>query len=101
MDKKQKLPAEEIQERLKDISGWILENGKLHKVFLFKNFVQAFGFMTSCALVAESLNHHPEWFNAYKKVVVDLMTHEADGITSLDFDLAGRMNAIAPESGVL
>ena len=73
---------------------WIIEDDKLHKVFVFNNFVQAFGFMTQAAIIAESMNHHPEWFNVYKKVVVDLTTHEAGGISELDFELAGKMEKI-------
>ena len=73
---------------------WVIENNKLHKEFLFSNFIQAFGFMTQAAIIAESMNHHPEWFNIYKKVVVDLTTHEAGGITDLDFELAGKMENI-------
>jgi 4a-hydroxytetrahydrobiopterin dehydratase len=67
---------------------WVVENDKLHKEFLFSNFIEAFGFMTKAAIIAEGMNHHPEWFNVYKKVIIDLTTHEAGGITELDFQLA-------------
>lgn len=73
-------------------TAWELVDGKLHKEFIFSNFIEAFGFMTQAAIVAESMNHHPEWFNVYKKVVVDLMTHEAGGVTELDFELAAKMD---------
>ncbi|MCK5360942.1 MAG: 4a-hydroxytetrahydrobiopterin dehydratase [Gammaproteobacteria bacterium] len=72
-------------------TAWVIEDNKLHKEFMFGNFIQAFGFMTQVAIIAESMNHHPEWFNVYKKVIVDLTTHEAGGITELDFELASKM----------
>jgi len=74
---------------------WRIENGKLHKVFEFSNFVKAFGFMTKIALHAEKVNHHPEWFNVYGKVVIDLITHEANGLTERDFDLARTIEQLA------
>jgi 4a-hydroxytetrahydrobiopterin dehydratase len=74
--------------------AWTIKDNKLHHKFLFKNFVEAFGFMTQVALIAERTNHHPEWFNVYKTVVVDLTTHEANGITERDFALAESMNVI-------
>ena len=93
--KREKLSDSEMQARLSHISGWTVANGKLHREYKFKDFVQAFGFMTSAALVAESLNHHPEWFNVYSTVKVDLMTHDAGGISELDFTLASKMEALA------
>jgi len=75
-------------------SPWTVQDGKLHKEFQFKDFNEAFGFMTRAALVAESMDHHPEWFNVYKTVRIDLATHDAGGITELDFALAGRMEII-------
>ena len=74
---------------------WALVEGKLQREFTFENFSQAFGFMARSALVAESLDHHPEWFNVYNRVEVKLTTHDAGGLTSLDFDLAAEMDAIA------
>ena len=64
--------------------------GKLHRQFQFKSFVEAFGFMTSLALVAESMGHHPEWFNVYNRVTIDLTTHDAGGLTTKDVDLAKK-----------
>ena len=75
--------------------GWSLANGKLHRTFEFRDFVEAFAFMTRAALVAERMNHHPEWFNVYRTVRVDLTTHDAGGITGLDLELARAMNAAA------
>jgi len=77
------------------VDGWALDQGKLRREFRFADFVQAFGFMASTALAAEKMNHHPEWCNVYNKVTVHLTTHEAGGITNLDFKLAARMNALA------
>jgi 4a-hydroxytetrahydrobiopterin dehydratase len=79
---------------LANYGEWSIENGKLHREFIFANFIEAFGFMTQAAILAEKANHHPEWFNVYKKVVVDLTTHEAGGITERDFDLAIKMGRI-------
>ena len=86
---------EEIKTFIAHHNAWSVENGKLHREYVFDNFVQAFGFMTQVALVAERADHHPEWFNVYRKVIVDLSTHEAGGITERDFDLARKMEAIA------
>ncbi|MEW6296120.1 MAG: 4a-hydroxytetrahydrobiopterin dehydratase [Thermodesulfobacteriota bacterium] len=93
--KRAKLSDAEIQEGLSKLPGWTLVNGKLHREYKFKDFVHAFGFMTSAALVAESMNHHPEWFNVYSTVRVDLMTHDVGGISELDFALASKMDTLA------
>ena len=95
MPNRQKLSDTEIQTRLANLPGWALANGKLHREYGFGDFVAAFGFMASAALVAESMNHHPEWFNVYNQVRVDLNTHDAGGITELDFALAEKMDALA------
>jgi len=79
--------------------GWTLDEGKLHTVFRFADFNAAFAFMTRSALVAEQMNHHPEWFNVYDQVRVHLTTHDAGGITQKDVDLATRMNEFADEGG--
>ena len=90
-----KLTDAQIQENLTQVDGWTIEDGKLHKEFQFDNFVSAFGFMTQLALVAESLNHHPEWFNVYNRVTIDLTTHDAGGISELDFQWAKQADAIS------
>jgi 4a-hydroxytetrahydrobiopterin dehydratase len=77
------------------VSPWQICQGKLNKEFRFRDFVEAFGFMTKAALVAEGMNHHPEWFNVYATVRVDLATHDVGGITELDFALAQRMEGLA------
>ena len=90
-----KLTDAEINAQLEGISGWTVENEKLHKEFQFDSFVEAFGFMASVALIAESMNHHPEWFNVYNRVTVDLATHDAGGISALDFELAKKVDALS------
>ena len=90
-----KLTDAEIKEQLTGLSGWTIENGKLHKQFQFRSFIEAFGFMTRVALVAESMNHHPEWFNVYNRVTIDLMTHDAGGISTFDFQLAKQADVLA------
>jgi len=89
-----KLSDDQIKEELKELQGWQLVNGKLHKEFQFKDFNQAFGFMTRAALHAEKMDHHPEWFNVYNKLKVDLMTHDAGGITENDVKLAKILNSL-------
>jgi 4a-hydroxytetrahydrobiopterin dehydratase len=88
MTRPKRLTDDEIQERMAELPGWELAGDKLHRSFKFKDFVGAFGFMTRVALVAESMNHHPDWQNVYNRVVIDLSTHDAGGITELDFRLA-------------
>lgn len=95
-----KLDPQAIQQALEAINAetavaWTLNGEKLHKVFVFSDFVQAFRFMAGVALVAESMNHHPEWLNVYNRVTVDLSTHDAGGITELDFTLARRMEELS------
>ena len=90
-----KLDADEIAKRLTELAGWALREGKLHREYKFADFVEAFGFMTSVALVAERMNHHPEWFNVWSTVVVDLTTHDAGGISAKDFTLAAAMERLA------
>lgn len=100
MDAKQKLTDSQIGSELASLDGWRLEAGKLHRTFQFADFVTAFGFMTSTALVAERMGHHPEWFNVYHTVDVHLTTHDAGGITALDVQLAKAMNELAnPRAG--
>jgi 4a-hydroxytetrahydrobiopterin dehydratase len=89
-----KLTETEVKERLSEVHGWTLQGGKLHRAFECKDFVAAFGNMTRVALVAEAMNHHPEWSNVWNKVVIDLNTHSVGGISELDFKLAGKINEI-------
>jgi 4a-hydroxytetrahydrobiopterin dehydratase len=90
-----KASTQEIESFLAEMANWRLEDGKLYREYRFRDFVQAFGFMAQAALLAEGANHHPEWFNVYNRVVVNLTTHDAGGISEKDFDLARRMEEIA------
>lgn len=86
---------QEVTEFLKsNLNNWSLENNTLNRELKFKNFVEAFSFMTAVALEAEKLNHHPDWSNSYNKVSISLTNHEAKGITQLDFDLASTIEKI-------
>lgn len=78
----------------RDLKSWIFEKGAIKRSFEFKNFVDAFSFMTAIALEAEKSDHHPEWSNVYNKVSIALNTHSANGITQLDFDLAGKIDKL-------
>ena len=89
-----KLSNDDIAAALNDLPGWTLANEKLRREFKFASFVEAFGFMTSAAIEAEKMNHHPKWFNIYNQVVVELTTHDAGGITKLDFELARKMDRL-------
>lgn len=84
-----------LAEALEELEGWSIEAGKLHTQFRFADFNEAFGFMTRVALLAEQTNHHPEWFNVYDRIVVDLTTHDAGGITERDTSMAAAMNRLA------
>ncbi len=95
MPRPERLAEKALQRELDSLPGWCLQDGKLHREFEFIDFNEAFGFMARAALVAESMDHHPEWFNVYRKVVVDLATHDAGGITELDVRLARRMSELA------
>jgi 4a-hydroxytetrahydrobiopterin dehydratase len=94
-----RLSDEDVKTRLGKLPGWALEGGKLHREYKFGGFAEAFGFMSTCALVAQKQDHHPEWFNVFDRVVVDLTTHDAGGISALDFALATEMEkAAGPEA---
>jgi 4a-hydroxytetrahydrobiopterin dehydratase len=90
-----KLTDEQVESSLLSLAGWTVATGKLHREYKFPDFVHAFGFMATCATAIEAMNHHPEWFNVWNRVVVDLSTHDAGGITEKDFQLARRMEGIA------
>ena len=90
-----KLSSDQISEELKNLPGWSVKDEKLHKDFEFGDFNEAFGFMTRAAMHIEKMNHHPEWFNVYNKLTVDLTTHDAGGITENDINLAKILNSLA------
>jgi 4a-hydroxytetrahydrobiopterin dehydratase len=96
----EKYSKEQIQIELKNINQiletqqqWQVVDGKLSKTFKFKSFIRAFGWMSQIAIWAEKFNHHPEWFNVYNKVEVQLTTHDVGGISELDFKLAEKMES--------
>ena len=95
MARPSKLPETEVASRLAAAPGWSVKGGKLHRELAFADFAQAFAFMTDVAREAEALQHHPEWLNVYNRVVIDLTTHDAGGITTLDFELARRAENLA------
>ena len=98
----ERLSAEARKSALKELPGWADTPGReaIARTFVFKDFNEAFGFMTRSALVAEKTDHHPEWRNVYKTVEVVLSTHDAGGVTALDIALAKAMNAISRQFGV-
>jgi 4a-hydroxytetrahydrobiopterin dehydratase len=98
MSQQKALTAQEVETGLRDLPGWALKDGRLHRELKFPSFVEAFGFLTSLALVAERMDHHPEIFNVYNKVTLDLWTHDANGITKLDFELAKAANKLSATS---
>ena len=89
------LGDDEIQTALGDLPDWQLRDGKLYRELRFGDFNQAFAFMTRVAMLAEKCDHHPEWFNVYNRVEVTLTTHDADGVTALDVELASYMDQLA------
>jgi len=84
----------DIDEELKNLPGWSVINEKLHKEFQFDSFNQAFGFMTRAAMEIEKMNHHPEWFNVYNRITIELTTHDVGGITKNDVSLAKILNSL-------
>lgn len=89
------LSDDAIASGLAAMDGWTRDGDSLTRTFVFDDFVTAFGWMSSVALVAERMNHHPNWSNVYKTVEVTLWTHDAGGITQLDLDLAAAMDRLA------
>lgn len=91
-----KLTTEQIDAALETLPGWVVEAGKLHKVFKFKTFAQAMGWMVSVAIQADKMNHHPDWSNGYNRVEVHLSTHEIGGtISDYDVELARKMEELS------
>jgi 4a-hydroxytetrahydrobiopterin dehydratase len=88
------LDAATVESRIDEVPGWAVVDGKLHRELTFKNFSEAFGFMARVALIAEKLDHHPDWSNSWNKVVIDVVSHDAGGITDGCFTFATKVNAI-------
>ncbi|MDE1862884.1 MAG: 4a-hydroxytetrahydrobiopterin dehydratase [Thaumarchaeota archaeon] len=89
-----RLTDDQIRKEMDGLQGWSIVNGKLHKDFAFADFIEAFGFMARAAIHIEKMNHHPEWFNVYNKIRVELVTHDAGGITQNDVALARTLNSL-------
>jgi 4a-hydroxytetrahydrobiopterin dehydratase len=87
-----RLSHDDAERRLGEVPGWGIADGTLHREIEFRNFVDAFGFMTMVAIEAEKLNHHPDWSNSWNRVVIDLTSHSEGGITDLCFQLATAIN---------
>lgn len=95
MSEVQALSTAQIEAALQELPGWSVVDGKLHREFKFANFTAAFGFMAKVAIEANTMNHHPEWFNVWNKVVIDLVTHEAGNqISELDVTLARKIEQL-------
>jgi 4a-hydroxytetrahydrobiopterin dehydratase len=92
-----KLTDSEIDAGLANLTGWKVQNAKLHREYKFADFAHAFGFMATAAPTIEKNDHHPEWANVYNRVTVDLTTHDAGGITQKDLDLAKLLEGIAKQ----
>ena len=90
----EKLSSSTIKEKLPGLNDWSLSNEKLQRQFVFRDFVEAFGFMSRVALLAEAMDHHPEWSNVYNRVEINLTTHDAGGISERDFTLAEHINSL-------
>lgn len=89
------LDAGQIQAALAGLPGWQLHEGRLRREFRFADFSAAFAFMTRVALLAERMNHHPDWSNVYQRVTIELHTHDAGGVTGRDVDMARRIGELA------
>lgn len=89
-----RLAADEISQHMKQIPDWEQKDNSIYRRFQFANFVQAFGFMSQVALLAEAANHHPDWSNVYSRVDIILSTHDAGGLTEKDFSLARQIDAL-------
>ncbi|MCT0226218.1 4a-hydroxytetrahydrobiopterin dehydratase [Synechococcus sp. CS-1328] len=89
-----RLSPEQISALASELPGWSLVNGKLHRDLRFADFNEAFGFMARVALIAEAMGHHPEWSNVWNRVVIDLTTHDAGGLSDLDVELARRIGTL-------
>jgi 4a-hydroxytetrahydrobiopterin dehydratase len=89
-----KLSKKEVEEQVSELTNWTLENSKISKTFVFKNFKEAFEAITQIAAIANELNHHPEWSNVYNKLTVALTTHDVEGLSNLDFIFAKKIDLI-------
>jgi 4a-hydroxytetrahydrobiopterin dehydratase len=97
---RERLTDAQVADAVAQLDGWIVRDGKLVREFEFADFIQAFGFMSSVALIAQQLDHHPDWTNVYNRVSIALHTHDRGGITSRDVELAGRIDGLRPQTSV-
>jgi 4a-hydroxytetrahydrobiopterin dehydratase len=97
---RERLTDAQIADALAQLDGWIVRDGKLFRELEFADFIQAFGFMSSVALIAQQLDHHPDWTNVYNRVSIALHTHDRGGITSRDVALARRIDGLRPQTSV-
>lgn len=95
MSRAPKLTDTEIASALASLPGWTIAKGKLHREYKFADFTHAFGFMATAATAIEAMNHHPEWFNVWNRVTVDLTTHDSGGVSSKDIELAKKLDSFA------
>jgi 4a-hydroxytetrahydrobiopterin dehydratase len=95
MSKSARLTEQELRSALAELPGWSIANDKLHREYKFRDFSYAFGFMATAATAIEKRDHHPEWFNVYNRVTIDLITHDSGGITGKDTELAALLEEIA------
>jgi len=91
------LNAEELVNLTEELYGWKIKNGRLRSQWIFKDFVEAFGFIAKVAMLAEQMNHHPEWSNVYAKVTIELITHDLGGLSTRDAQLARAINSLEPK----
>jgi len=92
------LSSDEVAHLVEALEGWELDGMSLRRQLVFDSFVQAFGFMAQVALIAERLDHHPNWSNVYNRVDLAITTHDAGGLTALDFEFARRVDAVLPRT---
>ena len=90
----EKLSADAVAQKLASVADWELRNNRIYREFKFANFIEAFGFMTQVAMLAESMDHHPEWSNVYNRVKICLTTHDVDGLSERDFVLAENIDKL-------
>lgn len=98
MARPEQLPESEVRRRVQELPGWSLEGSEIVKEFRFSDFSEAFGFMTRLALVAEKMDHHPDWSNVYSRVTIRLSTHDAGGVTEYDLEMATAADRLAGEA---
>jgi 4a-hydroxytetrahydrobiopterin dehydratase len=96
MTSRQRLAEAQITEQLASLDGWTLTEGKIRKSYRFRDFSEAFGWMTRAAMAAEKRDHHPDWSNCWATVIVEFSTHDAGGLTTADFEMAKEFDRLLP-----